>query len=131
MDNIRLVIQGGFCVTQNTMIENIRESLILKKSDLLNKSSDFLAQTGTEMNMADEAEAAALDVSKNVSIHLHERDRQSLLMIERALGKIDAGTYGKCELCGEDIDVKRLAARPFASLCISCMEDAEDPRLRS
>ncbi len=43
-------------------------------------------------------------------------------MIERALEKIDRGTYGLCENCGKPINAERLAALPFVSLCIECQE---------
>ncbi len=75
--------------------------------------------------VADEAEAASQDISNNISIHLHERDRTALYAIERALGKIADGTYGQCEACTEIINARRLQARPFTALCIDCMEEQE------
>ena len=45
--------------------------------------------------------------------------------IEKALKKIDEGTFGVCEECGEEIQVKRLEARPETTLCIRCKEDQE------
>lgn len=78
---------------------------------------------------SDEADQVSIDQSLSLSIHLLERDRSSLLMIEKALGKISEGTYGLCEACGEAIHEKRLQARPFTALCICCMEDQEENRL--
>lgn len=75
--------------------------------------------------VADEAEAASQDISNNISIHLHERDRTALYAIERALGKIADGTYGQCESCSEIINARRLQVRPFTALCIDCMEEQE------
>ncbi|HUI48143.1 MAG TPA: TraR/DksA C4-type zinc finger protein [Acidimicrobiia bacterium] len=46
--------------------------------------------------------------------------RETLLDIDSALAKLEAGTYGRCELCGEDIPEARLEAMPAAKLCISC-----------
>jgi DnaK suppressor protein len=48
--------------------------------------------------------------------------RSDLTDIERALGRIDAGTYGTCERCGKPIDPARLDARPWALLCIDCKQ---------
>ena len=45
--------------------------------------------------------------------------------IDRALGRIDAGTYGTCERCGKDIPVERLEARPWAELDIDCQREVE------
>lgn len=103
--------------------------LLEQKSSILNKTSEFRTQDlSTRETLSDEAEAASRDLNMNLSIHLHERDRNSLFQIERALGKIDSKTYGQCESCGDEISSKRLMARPFTSLCVSCMEEKEDPR---
>ena len=48
--------------------------------------------------------------------------RSNLVDVERALERIDAGTYGVCERCGRPIDPNRLEARPWALLCIDCMQ---------
>lgn len=48
--------------------------------------------------------------------------RQSLIYVENALSRIENGTYGKCEVCGEQIEEQRLQALPYATLC---MEHAE------
>ena len=56
---------------------------------------------------------------------LRERERVLLQKIDAALAKIEAGTYGKCLSCGEDIGLKRLQARPVATLCIDCKSQQE------
>jgi DnaK suppressor protein len=112
----------------STELSAIRESLLTQKSDILNKTSEFKQEQSLGVTVSDEAEAASIDISNNISIHLHERDRNSLLMIERALGKISEGTYGQCESCHGPISIRRLYARPFTTLCIECMEDQEDLR---
>ncbi|MFS4458893.1 TraR/DksA family transcriptional regulator [Bdellovibrio sp. HCB2-146] len=108
-----------------TELENLKESLLQQKSSILNKTHEFKEEQSSMSNVADEAEAASLDISNNISIHLHERDRVALFAIERALGKIADGTYGQCESCGEIIGARRLQARPFTALCIECMEEQE------
>jgi DnaK suppressor protein len=50
--------------------------------------------------------------------------RSNLLDVNRALDKIDAGTYGTCERCGRPIGVERLEALPWAALCIDCKQEA-------
>lgn len=106
-----------------------RSFLLNQKGSILNKTLEFKSVTVSQVDgVTDEAEVASRDSSMNISIHLHERERLSLLQIEKSLSKIEEGTYGQCECCGDQIDVKRLKARPFATLCIDCMEDQEDPR---
>jgi len=56
---------------------------------------------------------------------LRERERALLQKIEASLAKIEAGTFGTCVQCGEDIGLKRLEARPVASLCIDCKSQQE------
>ena len=53
------------------------------------------------------------------------REKSFLDKINKALAKIDDGTFGTCEECGEDISIKRLEARPETTLCIRCKEDQE------
>ncbi len=106
----------------------IRESLLLQKSAILNKTSEFKQEQLQTVMVPDEAEASSIELTNSISIHLHERDRNSLIMIERALGKISDGTYGQCECCGGLIGARRLQARPFTTFCIDCMEDQEGLR---
>ena len=58
----------------------------------------------------------------DIALELRNRDRERKLIkkIEETIGKIDAGDYGYCESCGIEIGLKRLEARPTATLCIDC-----------
>ena len=56
---------------------------------------------------------------------LRDGEQATLARIDRALGRIDAGTYGTCERCGKDIPVERLEARPWAELDIDCQREVE------
>ncbi len=112
-----------------TDLRTIKAFLLEQKGSILNKNNEFKSEQSSERShFSDEAEAASEDFSLSISIHLHERDRKALFEIERALGKIEAGGYGECESCGDDIGLKRLQARPFAHLCVQCKEEQEDPR---
>lgn len=103
--------------------------LLEQKSSILNKSNEFKHEQASERsNISEDAEAASLELSANLSIHLHERDRMILFQIDRALGKLEDGSYGQCESCTEIIGAKRLKASPFATLCVACKEEQEDPR---
>ncbi len=79
----------------------------------------------------DEIDTAVAESSLSFTGRMRERERQLLNKIERTLEKIDQGTYGECEGCGDEIGVKRLVARPVASLCIACKDEQErDERRR-
>lgn len=106
-----------------TELQNLKESLLFQKSTILNKSHEFKEEQSSMAAVADEAEAASQDISNNISIHLHERDRTALYAIERALGKIADGTYGQCESCSEIINgcsAFQWMARLTGSRIITC-----------
>ena len=107
-------------------IAAIKECLLEEKADILNKSLEFKLEQMNPVQSSDESEIASQDINNNLSIHLLERNRHSLMMIEIALGKIADGTYGHCESCDDQIGIRRLKARPFTTLCIACMEERED-----
>jgi DnaK suppressor protein len=106
-------------------LDIVKKSLLMQKSDILNKHLEFRYQQATVTKAADEADSVVQDLQDNINIQLHERDQLSLLLIDKALSKFMDGTYGQCESCEEMIDLRRLKARPLATLCISCMEDQE------
>lgn len=75
--------------------------------------------------LADEMDMAAVELNQNLSFRLRDRERLLLSKIDYALKKLEQGSYGECESCGEDITSKRLIARPVSTLCIQCKEKEE------
>ena len=108
-------------------LEIIKQSLLLQKSEILNKNFEFKNQQSSLSKTSEEADAVMQELDANLSIQLHERDRLSLLLIEKALSKFSLNKYGECESCADVIDMRRLKARPLATLCIQCMEEHESP----
>lgn len=106
-------------------LDLIKESLLLQKSQILNKHSEFKHDRAETEKQSDEADAVSQHLQENLNIQLHERDRMSLILIEKALSKFTNSTYGQCECCEEPIGLRRLRARPLATLCINCMEEKE------
>ncbi len=76
-------------------------------------------------DLPDEVDLASSESEQSMSLRLRDRERVLLKKIDRMLEKIEEGTYGICESCGEDIGVKRLEARPVTDLCIRCKEEQE------
>src|SRR5438477_11188460 len=76
-------------------------------------------------NTEDEGDLAAMSHNKELLYNLHEGDYARLKSIRQALNALERGQYGECVNCGEDINEKRLAAVPWATLCIACQETTE------
>jgi DnaK suppressor protein len=73
----------------------------------------------------DEMDSASSEVNLQFTGRLREREQGLLSKVELALAKIEEGIYGECKICGEDIGIKRLRARPVAELCIDCKSEQE------
>ncbi len=79
----------------------------------------------------DDVDQATSDVEQSLRMRLRNRELLLVKKIDEAIERIDEGTFGECESCGEDIEVRRLEARPTATLCIQCKEDQERRELNS
>ena len=64
------------------------------------------------------AETASVTTDREMDYSLEENEARLLAAIDAALGRLDAGTFGRCERCGESIESERLEALPWATLCI-------------
>ncbi|MBS1963477.1 MAG: TraR/DksA family transcriptional regulator [Bdellovibrionales bacterium] len=73
----------------------------------------------------DEIDQATTDVEQSMRMRLNNRETLYLKKIDESLERIEEGTFGLCESCEEDIGLKRLEARPTATLCVSCKEEQE------
>ncbi len=74
---------------------------------------------------ADLVDQASLDSERQLMLTRINYLTQNLKDIRQALAQMDGGKYGICELCGEDIGIARLRARPSAGFCVSCQEMME------
>ena len=120
---------------------NMKKSEALKKSDLkrfkqiLEEKREALVKAARESlqedmtldtnDLPDEMDLASSEYLQSFTFRLRGREKSFLDKIERALLKIEDGTFGQCEECEEEIAQKRLEARPETSLCIRCKEDQE------
>jgi RNA polymerase-binding transcription factor DksA len=109
---------------EQSRLEGIKRALELEMQHVERQLAEYGAavdQPGVEVTIdegfADSAQATA-ERSEIVSTieHLHGTHRE----VAQALARIERGTYGKCEGCGQDIPIERLEALPTASLCVTC-----------
>jgi DnaK suppressor protein len=73
----------------------------------------------------DEIDQAATDIEQSMRMRLCNREQLYLKKVDEALRRIEEGTFGECTECGEDIELRRLEARPTATLCVDCKEAEE------
>jgi DnaK suppressor protein len=76
-------------------------------------------------DMLDEVDLTSTEMENNMRMRLRNREALFAKKIDEALGRIEDGSFGECECCGEDIELKRLEARPTATQCVSCKEESE------
>lgn len=89
--------------------------------DILRKGEETIEDmTDTVEVYADPADRATAESDRAFTLRLRDRERKLIRKIQEALERIEDGTYGICEECGEDISVARLKARPVTTLCIKC-----------
>ena len=103
-----------------------RRKLIRWREDLLRESRDTLAALQSENeNHPDLADRASSETDRAIELRARDRQRKLISKIEAALGRLDDGTYGYCEETGEPISLKRLDARPIATLSVEAQERHE------
>jgi DnaK suppressor protein len=73
----------------------------------------------------DEIDQAQTDIEQSMRMRLRNREMLYIKKVDEALARIEEGTFGECDECGEDIELRRLEARPTATLCVGCKEEQE------
>ena len=107
-------------------VEYFKEKLLFWKNSLLEESKGTIEgmQKDTR-NIPDAADRASEETDRAIELRTRDRQRKLILKIDAAIRRIEDGTYGFCEETGEPIGLKRLMARPVATLCIAAQEKHE------
>lgn len=107
-------------------LEYFRRRLLAWKTDLLADSRDTIEglQDGTR-NIPDMADRASEETDRALELRTRDRQRKLVAKIESALRRIDEGEYGYCEVTGDPISLKRLDARPIATMSLEAQERHE------
>lgn len=101
--------------------------------DEAQQKGDSTLEDLTDSNeiFADPADRATAESDRSFTLRIRDRERRLIRKIQAALERIDDGSFGYCEDCGEEIGVARLKARPVTKLCINCKsKQEEDEHLR-
>ncbi len=109
-------------------MKRFKELLLDEKKKLMANAKttmeDSIEQVKAD-NVLDEGDEASAEADISMVYRLRDRERYLFKKIDKALAKIEDGTFGTCEECGDEIGAKRLEARPVTDLCVKCKEDQE------
>jgi len=107
-------------------LEHFKKILTEQLEELLNHAGDTVSgMTRPKENFPDPTDRASLEADRNFMLRIRDRESKLIKKIKKALERIDNGTFGICEKCGEEISLKRLAARPVTTQCIDCKTKEE------
>jgi DnaK suppressor protein len=123
-DSMEKQVTGGL---KKKELKRFEKLLIEKKEEILRNAKRTLNQDMTldQDDLPDEMDLASSEYIQSFTFRLRGREKTFLKKIDYALTKIEDGSFGICEECGELIAIKRLEARPETTLCIRCKEDQE------
>jgi DnaK suppressor protein len=102
------------------MLEESKRALLVNARRTLMEESNFDTD-----DLPDEIDLASSEYTQSMIFRLRDREKFLLKKIDRALQRIENGTFGTCERCEDEISLKRLEARPVTTLCIRCKEEQE------
>jgi DnaK suppressor protein len=107
-------------------LEYFRQKLLRWRAELLSESSETLQHLKEEsLSEPDVADRATLETDRYTELRTRDRERKLIVKIDEALQRIESGTYGYCEETDEPIGVRRLDARPIATLSLEAQERHE------
>jgi len=106
--------------------EYFRQKLLRWREELLHESSQTLVHLQQEsLAEPDIADRASLETDRSLELRTRDRERKLIAKIDEALRRIEEGTYGYCEETAEPISLRRLEARPIATLSVEAQERHE------
>ena len=112
---------------RKAFLKTARESLLTMRkqvgADIENETKS--SREGQKDEGMDAYDLASEERDRDISVILSDRDRAKLQAIDEALERINAGSYGICEMCELDIAEERLKALPFTRLCVTCQAETE------
>jgi DnaK suppressor protein len=108
-------------------LKRFKKMLEESKRAVLSSARKTLAEEATfdTDDLPDEIDLASSEYQQSMVFRMRDREKYLLEKIDKALERIEDGSFGVCEQCEDEISVKRLEARPVTTLCIRCKEEQE------
>ncbi len=111
--------------------QDIKRNLLAQKKSLLMGALEALNELPGPTVFPDLGDQATAEMDRNFMLRLRGRERKLLKKIDEAIERIDQHLFGICDRCGDDIDIRRLEARPVTTMCIDCkILEEEEEKLR-
>jgi DnaK suppressor protein len=101
-------------------VDFFRNLLNERKQELLTEAGKTVDGMDENGNFPDPTDRASMESERSFTLRIRDRERKLIAKIEEALRRLEDGSYGVCEQCGEKIGTARLKARPVTPLCIDC-----------
>src|SRR4030043_137686 len=112
-------------------IQEIKKNLIAQRKVLLSEAVEALNELPGQTMFPDLGDQATAEIDRNFMLRLRGREHKLLKKIDDAIGRIDQDIFGICDKCGEEIDIRRIEARPVTTMCIECkIQQEEEEKLR-
>lgn len=108
-------------------LEELRAEMVLNVSETVKEVKDADQSKGYSQHQADEGTD---DFVQNINLKVTNTEYTVIKAIDKALEKIEEGTYGICEISGEEISKKRLDAVPYATMTVKAQEELEKMKKR-
>jgi DnaK suppressor protein len=113
------------------MYNHFRAVLNDRKKQLLEQATQTVNRVAAneQEHLVDYADIASLESYRARHLRIRDRERKLIKKIDEALARIEEGTFGLCERCGEEISRERLDARPVTTFCIDCKTKLEEQEI--
>jgi DnaK suppressor protein len=111
-------------------IQEIKIILLQQKDSLLSEAEVALNELPGQTLFPDMGDQASAETDMNFMLRLRGREQRLLKKIDEALERIEKESFGICDDCGNEIDLKRLLARPVTTMCIECKTNQEEEEKR-
>jgi len=107
-------------------IQYFKKLLTKLLEDLLAQADDtVVTMNSPKENFPDPTDRASDEETRNFMLRIRDREHKLIKKVKKALDRIENGTFGICDKCGEEISIERLKARPVTTQCIDCKTKEE------
>ena len=107
-------------------LQSFRERLEKMRSDLVEDSEETVHEMREENNLYPDPSDRATSETEHINLlRIRDRERKLMSKVDEAIERLNKGTFGFCQECGEGIDIERLEIRPVTTFCIRCKETLE------